>query len=353
MAVRLIAPPGVSDAKNFRTREAFDQAIEAQLKMVGSVTVDVPNIAAGAMVSFTVSVSGAMADRGQTVQVGVPSTFNTGLVPWGYVSAAERADPLKHGKEFVDNEALRNYRFYAEFHTRLFPYIYTFAKESSTTGLPILRPLVLLHQDDPATFGINHVYYFGSELLVAPIVEPNKTARVVYLPKGRWVDFWTNERIDRSIAGQNHPWFNADRTKLPLFAREGAIIPMLAEVPQTLCDANYVNNDKIHTPSDGLLFRIYPADTSRFVVHDGTDITCRAPAGAVEVKITSPQPRPVQLTVLAAKPALGVRKDGTALIEKADPNDFANETSAWKHDSTTGFLEIKFPLAAGPTTITF
>ena len=87
MAVRLIAPPGVSDLKNFRAREAFDQAIEAQLKLVGSVTVDVANIAAGATGSFTVPVTGAMAGKGQTVQVGLPPGFNTGLVPWGYVSA--------------------------------------------------------------------------------------------------------------------------------------------------------------------------------------------------------------------------------------------------------------------------
>ena len=275
-----------------------------------------------------------------------------GQYPWGYVSDTERADPLKKDKEFTDNEALRNYRFYAEFHTRLFPYIYTFAKESSTTGMPILRPLVLLHQDDPTTFGINHVYYFGSELLVAPVVEPNKTARVVYLPKGRWIDFWTNERIDRSAAGGNHAWFNADRTKLPLFARAGAIIPMLAELPQTLCDANYVNNDAIRTPTDGLLVRIYPADASRFLVHDGTEITCRTSAGAVEVAITAPHPRPVQLTVLAARPA-GVRKDGTALTERADPNAFASEPAAWRHDPTTGFLEVKFPITGGSTTITF
>jgi alpha-D-xyloside xylohydrolase len=276
-----------------------------------------------------------------------------GQYPWGYVSAAERADPAKKDKELVDNEGLRNYRFYAEFHTRLFPYIYTFAKESSTTGLPVLRPLVLLHQDDPTTFGINHVYYFGSELLVAPVVEPNKTARVVYLPTGRWIDFWTNERIDRSAAGGNHAWSNADRTKLPLFARDGAIIPMLAEVPQTLCDANYVNNNAIRSPTEGLLFRIYPADSSRFLVHDGTDVTCRTAAGAVEVAVTSPRPRPVQFTILAARPAAGVRKDGTALIENADSNAFAGETAAWRHDPTTGFLEVKFPTAGGSSTVTF
>lgn len=87
MAVRLIAPPGVSDNKNFRARESFDQAIEAQLKLVGSTTVDVANIASGASGSFTVAVTGAKAGKGQTVQIGLPATFNTGLVPWGYVSA--------------------------------------------------------------------------------------------------------------------------------------------------------------------------------------------------------------------------------------------------------------------------
>jgi alpha-glucosidase (family GH31 glycosyl hydrolase) len=175
------------------------------------------------------------------------------------VSAAERANPANHYREFTDNEALRNFRFYAELHTRLFPYIYTFAQESSKSGLPILRPLLLLHQDDRKTFDIKHVYYFGSELVVAPVVDRNVTARGVYLPKGRWIDFWTNERIDHSAGGGNHAWSNGYRTKLPVFAREGAILPMLADLPQTLCDANCVNNDQIRTPTDGLQVRVYPA----------------------------------------------------------------------------------------------
>jgi alpha-glucosidase (family GH31 glycosyl hydrolase) len=275
-----------------------------------------------------------------------------GQYPWGYVSAAERANPANHDREFTDNEALRNFRFYAELHTRLFPYIYTFAQESSQTGLPILRPLLLIHPDEPKTFDIKHVYYFGRELVVAPVVERNMTARGVYLPKGRWIDFWTNERIDHSTGGGNHAWANADRTKLPVFAREGAIIPMLADLPQTLCDANYVNNPQIRTPTDGLLVRIYPAATSRFVVHDGTDITCTSTGGAVAVKIDAPHPRPVLLAILTPRPATGVRRDGADVAEKAAPNDFANEATAWRHEPATGILEIKFALA-GPTTVTF
>ncbi len=274
-----------------------------------------------------------------------------GQYPWGYVSAAERADPANHGREFVDNEALRNYRFYAELHTRLFPYLYTFAKESSETGLPILRPLVLMHQDDPMTFGIDHTYYFGSELLVAPIVEPNRTARTVYLPRGVWIDFWTNERIDRSAAGSDHAWSNADRSKLPVFARDGAIVPMLLDLPQTLCDADYVNNDAIRTAGDGLLVRIYPAESSRFVVYDGTEITCQMVAGSIQIGVSSPITRPVRLSVLAAKPPAGVTRDGATIDERDDVDVFNVQSSAWRHDAATGFLEIKFPLSTGSTTV--
>lgn len=255
--------------------------------------------------------------------------------PWGYPG---------DDKTFHDNAALRNFRFYAKLHTRLFPYIYTYAKQSGETGLPIMRPLLLLHQDDRTTFGIDHSYYFGNELLVAPVIEVNQKGRKVYLPRGRWVDFWTNERIDRSGGGGDHDWSNPDTDppKLPVFARDGAIIPMLLEVPQTLCDANYVNNNKIRTPGDGLLARIYPAGTSQFAVYDGTEITCQADGGGVKVSIKSPIPRPMQLDVLAPPPASGVRQDGAAL-----------PASAFRHDdSTGGFLEIRIEHRGGSTTTT-
>lgn len=87
MAQRLTAPPGISDANNFRAREAFDQNIEAHGKMVGSTTVDVGSIAAGGIGTVTLAVPGVRADRGMTVAVGLPSTINTGLVPWGNVTA--------------------------------------------------------------------------------------------------------------------------------------------------------------------------------------------------------------------------------------------------------------------------
>jgi hypothetical protein len=86
MALRLINAPAISDSQNFRAREAFDTALEGMLQFVGSITIDLGSISAGATGSLTVSVPGVRADRGMTVLVGVSSTWNTGLIPYGFVS---------------------------------------------------------------------------------------------------------------------------------------------------------------------------------------------------------------------------------------------------------------------------
>ena len=63
---------------------------------------------------------------------------------------------------------------------------------------------------------------WGRDMLVAPVVEKGATSRRLYLPKGAWFDFWTNERhdggreIDRAV----------DLETMPLFVRAGAILPM-------------------------------------------------------------------------------------------------------------------------------
>lgn len=87
MALRIRKPPSVSEQNDFRAREAFDADLENLGRLVGSRTYDVPSIAAGGRETFTVTVTGCKVDEGQTVQLGLPSTFSTSLVPWGFVSA--------------------------------------------------------------------------------------------------------------------------------------------------------------------------------------------------------------------------------------------------------------------------
>jgi alpha-D-xyloside xylohydrolase len=239
--------------------------------------------------------------------------------------------------------ALANFQFFARLHVLLFPYIYTYAKIASTTGLPIIRPLVLLDQTDPNTFTVNHTYRFGNELLVAPMLTPNATARNLYLPHGDWIDFWNHSSHP---GGQTFTWTNPDQSKLPLFVRAGAIIPMLPSDVRTLCDANYVNDPTVKTRGDDLLFQVYPAGASSFTVFDGTEAQCQGDAAGGTVTVTATA-RNIVLRILANAPD-AVRLDGEPLAQALAPG-----TPGWRFDATTGFLEINFSHPGGVTTIEY
>jgi alpha-glucosidase len=113
-------------------------------------------------------------------------------------------------------------RKYLDLRYRLLPYIYTALHEACTRGTPLMRPLVLAHPHDPAVSNIGDEYLFGAEILVAPITEEKATSRRVYLPAGEWIDFWSE------AAYQGARWIDvaAPLDTLPLFIREGAIIPL-------------------------------------------------------------------------------------------------------------------------------
>jgi len=247
-------------------------------------------------------------------------------------------------------EALDNYRFFARLHTQLFPYIYSYASVASTTGLPILRPLALLHQDDAKTFTLNHTYCFGNELLVAPViqptVEPAVTARTLYLPAGTWHDFWTQAV---HAGGPEITWQSSNQQQFPLFVRDGAIVPMLLQSVQSLCTGDYVNNAAITTMDTGLHFLIYPATDSTFTVYDDTIVRCRSNVGGTTISLKSIA-RAVRFQISQPEPAT-VRRDGATLNRLATRAAFDAATEGWWQDTPNGFTFIKFSHSGGDTQI--
>ncbi len=249
--------------------------------------------------------------------------------PWGYGA-----------------DALTNYQFYAKLHTALFPYIYSYAKEASTNGLPIMRPLVLMNQTDANTYGVKHTYLFGNELLVAPAITNVATTRIVYLPTGRWYDFFSNVRF---TGGQNIVWTNANQSQMPLFVREGAIVPMISTNVQTLCDSAYVSNSNLTTMASALEFMIYPTTNSSFTVYDGTSLSCQSNGTVITATLNSLS-RPMLLRFFVGQP-IGVERDGVRLPQMTNATDFAAGTLGWFYDAT-GFLNVKINHAGGTTVIT-
>jgi alpha-D-xyloside xylohydrolase len=118
-------------------------------------------------------------------------------------------------------EVLRICRDYIRLRYRLLPYIYGSAIDCVERSLPMARALVLEYQDDANVWRLGDQWLFGEALLVAPIADPSDK-REVYLPAGRWTDWWTGERHD----GGRWIHVEAGLETLPLFVREGAIVPM-------------------------------------------------------------------------------------------------------------------------------
>ncbi len=263
--------------------------------------------------------------------------------PWGYPQA---------GETITKNEALANYKFYTTLHTRLFPYIYTYAKESADTGIPIIRPLVLIHQDDNRTFGVQHSYYFGNDLLVAPFVEPATRQRTLYLPAGQWFDFWTNEQHTgrRDIVWNNPSQPDLPKSKIPVFVRAGAIVPLiLGDDTQSLCDSNYVNSSDVKSWDGGLELRAYPAGNTQLTMFDGTAIDSAASAGSTRITIIT-EKRRLLVRILAQRPQ-SVRLNGTAVCEAPSSGDFDAATEAWRFDTESGFVLVKFAHRGGTVII--
>jgi alpha-glucosidase len=133
----------------------------------------------------------------------------------------ELREPWQFGPEI---EAIC--RKYLLLRYRLLPYVYNAMREACTTGIPIMRALVLEYPLDPHVFNLNDEYLFGPEILVAPILDEGAKERSVYLPEGCWIDYWT----DTIYTGPKSITISAALEALPLFVRQGAIIPMGPEM---------------------------------------------------------------------------------------------------------------------------
>ncbi|MCX7772777.1 MAG: DUF5110 domain-containing protein [Clostridia bacterium] len=103
----------------------------------------------------------------------------------------------------------------------LLPYLYSEMKKASDTGLPVMRPLVLEFENDAKTHHINDQFMFGQSILVAPVTRRHDRQRLVYLPEGGWYDYYTKSYYK----GGQTIIADAPLDKIPIFIREGAVIP--------------------------------------------------------------------------------------------------------------------------------
>ncbi len=127
----------------------------------------------------------------------------------------------------------------------LLPYIYTCAREAYDTGLPLMRAMFLEYPDDRECRRTDMQFMFGSNLLVAPVVEQGATTREVYLPKGKWYD-WADGTV---YEGGKYVEIPAPLDKTPVLVKAGSMVPTCPVVKNT---AEARNSD--------LIIRCFPVE---------------------------------------------------------------------------------------------
>jgi len=198
------------------------------------------------------------------------------LTPWTFDAKPTESTASK-------TEALDIYRTFAVLHMSLFPYRYAAAQQASVTGLPLMRALVLDYQDDPTARAIKDEYLFGPDLLVAPVIDQN-TSRPVYLPAGNWINLFTGE----AVTGPQTIVAKAPADTIPVFAKQGTVLPKIPEDVMTLVPASQSGNTTVQGLDNRRVYEILgPAadhDTTtldfegRTLVRSGDSLTITPPA---------------------------------------------------------------------------
>lgn len=166
----------------------------------------------------------------------------------------------------IDDEAVEVTRRFTELKMRLMPYLYSAGLESARCGTPVVRPMQFEFWEDPATEYLDRQYMLGGSLLVAPVFTASGEVEF-YLPEGTWTHFLSGDVVvGPKWVKQTHGF-----DSVPLFAREGAVVPVGSGSDRP--DYDYL---------DGLTLKAFPP-TARHGDELLVDLEVTNPAGDTEI----------------------------------------------------------------------
>ncbi|WP_214765619.1 MULTISPECIES: glycoside hydrolase family 31 protein [unclassified Exiguobacterium] len=239
------------------------------------------------------------------------SIFN-GKEPWRYSVEAEQV--MKR---------------YLRLRHQLVPYIYTMNARNHFDGLPLVSPMYYEHPEDELAYAVPNQYYFGTEMMVAPIVEPmnqklHVAATTAWLPDGEWFDFFSGHRY---TGGKQMRLFRK-LDEQAVLAKAGAIIPLGRHVEHSNALHNPEHLDVHVFPGASNQFTLFEDDSVGVAHRDGENVetsfeldwvartmTIAAPIGKQELL---PEKRVITVILRGVNEGYIVR-DGETLPGEYDP----------------------------------
>jgi len=226
--------------------------------------------------------------------------FNQDRTPW---NIADRT-----GSMYV----IDIFKKYTDLRMNMIPYIYQQAVNSSLTGLPMMRAMFIEYPSDNNCIEMTQQYMFGDSLLVAPVVEEGSFIKNVYLPEGKWMNFFTGE----IVPGSRFITEEADIGHIPVYMKENSIIPL--NLSDTYKLFSYVGNrtDKY----ENLSFMVFMTDTVKYGFKDdvGNDVNidCRQSGSVLNIDATSNYDGDYVLILRSSKNTGNITINGKAAPEQ-------------------------------------
>lgn len=124
-----------------------------------------------------------------------------------------------------DKECLDIVRKYIRLHYKFIPYLYTLLRDNYDNGQPVISPMFYHNYKDCNCDEINDQVMIGKDMILCPILHQGEKSRSIYLPKGRWVNYFTKEVYE----GNKYHLIHLNIDEVGLFINEEAIIPMFKE----------------------------------------------------------------------------------------------------------------------------
>lgn len=242
--------------------------------------------------------------------------------------------PRYHMPWTYGEEAMNIFRQYDNLRYSLIPYIYTSAYQMYTTSRPIMAPLVYDNLNDERTYQISDQYMFGPGMMICPVVTKNALSRYVYFPKGKWIDFWTGERLK----GRQYKSFLTPIERMPIFIKEGAIIPR-QKVVQFIGEKPINNIELLIFPTTHSSYFYYEDDGESLDYQSGeyslTEIDSRVVNNTWTLKIQKPignfKPTPHTYSIQGywdQKPTV-VIQNGKTMPERNQLDNPENKENWW------------------------
>lgn len=255
--------------------------------------------------------------------------------------------PWNIQKQTGDTRVVPVFRKFANLRMNLLPYILEQVKLSSETGLPLMRVMGLVYPQDAKCRDYVNQYFFGENLLVAPVIVEDIEELPIYLPEGNWRDFWTGEILH----GPFEFIVKVPLDRIPVYQKQGSILSLNLDHTGELCTPVGNSCDQV----DNLTLIVYPGpslNSKHNEIADTKFISLSVTPSTDSTELTlqiSPLPIDLHLVIVSDEPK-AVMVDETVLSRRVDQAEPPSNTD-WSWSESTCELKIHLPQKSSNTTL--